>query len=107
MGVGVTSGISANGYRVNVDGGPLRQYSAIGILGCILFYFFVMRNQVKTISLLRNKNNRHILWLLFLCLFISEWKEVTYMALWPLMFFFFISYLLQVEEIRNPNNCLI
>lgn len=101
LGVGVTSGTSANGYKVNVDGGPIRQYSAIGIVGCLLFYFFVMRNQAKTISLLRIKNNRHLLWLLFLILFISEWKETTYMALWPLMFFFFVSYLLQVEESRN------
>lgn len=101
LGVGVTSGTSANGYEVNVDGGPMRQYSAIGLLGCILFYFFVMFNQAKTIALLHNKDSRHLLCLLFLCLFISEWKEITYMALWPLMLFFFISYLLQIEEGRN------
>ena len=103
LGVGITSGQSANGYYVNVDGGPMRQYSAIGILGCLLFYFLIMRNQVKTIKLLHNKNNRHLLWLLFLFLIIGELKETTYMALWPLLFFFFVSYLLEVEENRNMN----
>lgn len=102
-GVGVTSGKSANGYEVNVDGGPMRLYSAIGIIGCLLFYFLVISNQVKTIRLIMNKNNRHLLWLLFVCLIISEWKEVTFMAFWPLPFFFYLCFLFQCEDCKSQN----
>ena len=103
-GVGVTSGKSANGYEVNVDGGPMRLYSAIGILGCLFFYFLFLSNQVKSIRLIINKDNRQLLWLLLVCLIISEWKEVTFLAFWPLPLFFYIAYLFKVDEMRKLSN---
>lgn len=100
-GVGVTSGTSANGYEVNVDGGPMRQYSAIGILGCLIFYFLVLFNQIKTIRIFKQRNDRHFLWLLLFCMIIGEWKEVTFMAFWPIPLFFFVSFLLERKEKQN------
>ncbi len=102
-GIGVTSGKSANGYEVNVDGGPMRLYSAIGVLGSLLFYLFVISNQTKTIKLIINKNNRHLLWLLLVCMIIAEWKEVTYMAFWPVPLFFYLCFLFQLEDCKSQN----
>ncbi len=42
FGVGMLSGISGNGYHVNVDGGFLRFYSAFGLPTTILYYFPIM-----------------------------------------------------------------
>lgn len=97
-GVGITAGRSANGYDVNVDGGPMRQYCAIGILGCVLFYYFIIKNQIRAIKLIKNQLNKQILWLYLVCLFVCEWKEVTYMGTWPLMLFLFIALLIKKEE---------
>lgn len=98
LGVGVMDGKSANGYLVNVDGGPMRTYSAIGIIGCLLFYFLVIRNQIRTAQSVSNKDSRHLLLLLLVCMIVGEWKEVTYFAFWPFVHYFFTAYLIEVEE---------
>lgn len=97
-GIGMISGKSANGYSVNVDGGPLRIYASIGIVFCIFVYFFLIKELIKNSRKSKIEWNRQTLWLYFCLLLISDFKEITFFVVYPMAIFYSLSILIYKEE---------
>ena len=88
FGVGMLSGISGNGYHVNVDGGFLRFYSAFGLPTTILYYFFVFGTFRILARKQKNRICKFIMYLFSLILIISEFKEPSFLSIWSLTIYF-------------------
>ncbi len=87
-GGGVLSGTSGNGYTVNVDGGFLRLYAAIGILGVLLFYLFNIKYMYKATSNIKDKYAKWTCLLFLLILLIGEAKENVLIMGWSVSLYY-------------------
>ncbi len=74
-GCGMISGKSGNGYVVNVDGGILRMYGAIGIIGVIIFYLTLLRNMFLATKTVTEDVAKKICQLLLILMLVGELKE--------------------------------
>lgn len=99
IGIGITSGISGTGIPINVDGGFLRLYGALGIVICIFFYY-IFFSQLFVIKK-RIKNNVVKLTILYfiMIIIIGEFKEFTIYSQYMVGIFFAI-----VALLNNKNN---
>lgn len=93
FGTSILSGESGNGYVVNVDGGPLRLYSAVGVLMCLVFYWVFFKVMLKTAKYTYNQELKLFLILLMICFVIAELKEQFLLLPWPTVFFYILAYL--------------
>ena len=93
FGTAILSGKSGNGYAVNVDGGPLRMYSAVGIIMCVVFYWIFFRTMLITASRTYDQEVKLFLLLLILCFVVAEFKEQFLLSSCPTVFFYTIVYL--------------
>ena len=75
IGTGITSGISGNGVAVNVDGGYVRMYVAVGLPLAILFYLIIIKNLIKPIRNLKNAAFMFLMIYMFIYLLLGEFKE--------------------------------
>lgn len=101
FGVGMVSGISGNGYLVQIDGGPLRIYSAIGLLFSVLAYWFLLKIMIKNIKLLNNGNDKNLMWLIIAIYIIADFKEMTFFIVWPMCIYFVIAILLERKGVMH------
>lgn len=98
IGIGITSGVSGSGIPINVDGGFLRIYGAIGIIVCILFYclffsqLFAIERRIK-IQIVRLTALYFIMVIL-----IGEFKEFTIFSQYMVGIFFTIVALSQENK---------
>lgn len=93
LGTGMLSGISGNGYRVNVDGGFLRTYSAIGLPLTIVFYTWLFYQMYSIYRFSRNQIDKQSILLLIIVLLVAEFKEMTFVTVWSLSMFYSVSIL--------------
>lgn len=98
FGVGVVSGKSGNGYLVNVDGGFLRIYSAIGPILSICVYAYLYRTILKTSSIFTRKTEKYFMWLFFVFFVIADFKEITFFLVYPMCIFFVSAILMEREQ---------
>lgn len=98
FGVGVVSGMSGNGYLVNIDGGFLRIYSAIGPILSICVYAYLYRTILKTSSIFARKSEKYFMWLFFAFLVIADFKEITFFLVYPMCIFFVSAILMEREQ---------
>lgn len=88
LGTGVVSGKSANGYIINVDGGPLRVYSAVGIIFFILVYYFLLKQLIRIPNFLTTKAAKITMRLYMVILLISDFKEITFFVVYTMCIFY-------------------
>lgn len=94
LGTGIVSGKSGNGYIINVDGGPLRLYSAIGMFFCIFIYVFIFLQLRKIAKSVQEDNNRLVLWLYMCVLLLGDFKEMTFFHSVFVMYIFHHIYII-------------
>ena len=87
-GGGLLSGTSGNGYTVHVDGGFLRLYAAIGVLGVMAFYFFNIKYMYKASSNIKERNVKLTCLLFLLILLIGETKENVLIMGWSVSLYY-------------------
>lgn len=97
-GVGITSGISGNGIRVNVDGGLRRLYSGFGLPMAVIFYLTFIIIMLKTIFKLKVANHKYFFLLFAIYLSIAEFKEPTLYNTYMLGVYFLSSLLAFHDE---------
>lgn len=93
IGTGVISGMSGNGVYVNVDGGFLRMYVALGLPLAIVFYLFQLKIMLKCMKLLPSKTLRNVSIILILMMFLGEFKEFYFYTRYLIVIFFVFTYL--------------
>ena len=98
FGVGVVSGRSGNGYLINVDGGFLRIYSAIGLIFSICIYAYLFRMILKTSSFFVDRMKKYYIWLFFVFFAIADFKEITFFLVYPMCIFFVSAILMEREQ---------
>jgi hypothetical protein len=92
-GTGMMSGKSGRGDVVNVDGGPLRVYSAIGLLMTIVVYLMLIRILFLISKGLYKRNGQYLLYTFAVLILIGDFKEPTLLSIWPMTLFFTVAYL--------------
>ena len=100
MGVGMISGQSGNGYWVNIDGGPLRVYSSIGIIFSILFYISIFTILYKCIKVQIIKSDKLFMYLVAIIYLLGDIKEMTFLNTWPMSIYFIIAVLLEKKKVH-------
>ena len=106
FGTGMMSGKSGIGDVVNVDGGPLRVYSAIGLLLTIVVYWKFIRIFFSTSKSLYKRNHQLLLFVFTVLILLGDFKEPTLLSVWPMTLFFTTAYLSGVE-FNNLNRGLV
>lgn len=97
IGIGITSGVSGTGIPINVDGGFLRLYGALGVVVCILFYYiffsqlFVIKNRIKNLTV-----KLTVLYFIMIMI-IGEFKEFTIYSQYMVGIFFTLIALLKTN----------
>lgn len=94
VGVGIFSGQSASGTKVNVDGGFLRTYSAYGLIPALIFYYILFTNFYILLKIPKIWYDKVLLMMLIISLIIGEFKEFFFMTYWPMTFFIVTSTLI-------------
>ena len=97
-GTGMTSGVSGNGIKVNVDGGVRRLYAGYGLPNTILFYVSFIWMGIKMFFKLKDRSHKFLLFVLFMFLGISEFKEPTFYNTYTLGVFYIFTVLLFDDE---------
>ena len=93
FGTGMVSGKAGNGQIVNVDGGYLRLYSAIGLLCTLVYYLCVFSCFYNLIKRANNYVLKCTMLFLTISLVIAEFKEMAFISVWALSFYFSIAML--------------
>lgn len=97
-GTGMTSGVSGNGIKVNVDGGVRRLYAGYGLPNTVLFYGSFVWMGIKMFVKLKDRPHRFLLFVFFFFLAISEFKEPTFYNSYTLGMFYIFTVLLFDDE---------
>lgn len=100
FGTGMLSGKSGRGDVVNVDGGPLRVYSAIGLLLTIFVYLFIIRIMIRVSNIILKRKGQYLLFTLSVLLLMGDFKEPTLFSAWTMPMFFSFAYL----SFTNPES---
>lgn len=95
IGTGITSGTAGSGTVVNIDGGYLRSYSALGLIMAVFYYGFMIYTMIRAIKLLPVKNERRVGLYLFVLLLVGEGKEPSLLGC---TFCIFFAFLLLIEQ---------
>ena len=95
LGTGILSGISGNGTKVNVDGGYLRLYVAVGLVCSIIMYMLILRYILKIKKYIIN--NKMIVYICILTLYLGEIKEFICVSNY-IGYIFLILYTVQNER---------
>lgn len=77
VGNGIISGIGDDGVRVNVDGGYIRVFSALGFSCCLIFYLVTFGFLIKLMHCCQNKTLQNTLLYFILIILLGEFKEFT------------------------------
>jgi hypothetical protein len=93
VGTGMTSGISGNGNKVNVDGGYLRLYVAYGLVLAIYFYIFMFRRLIKVNRHFVDPDIRNLFLFFTGIVILGEYKEFTIYEQYILCVYFVIAFL--------------
>lgn len=101
FGVGVTSGVSGNGYVVRTDGGPLRIYSAVGLITAIFIYVYIFKMMKHNFQIASNLSDKRFLWLIFILYILADYKEITYFIVWPMTIYFQLIFLMERKSINS------
>ena len=92
FGTGVTSGLSGNRVLINVDGGYIRTFFALGPIVAVLNYIVIAVVLIKEILRLKEKQDRTLAWVAVLVLVIGESKEYfIYERYYILLIFLFFA----------------
>lgn len=91
IGTGLLSGVTHTGQRINVDGGYIRVYAALGLPIAIFFYLFIFWNLYRVSVVQRNKNQRFSLLFLFILILLGEFKEFYILNQYIILVFFVVS----------------
>lgn len=98
IGIGITSGISGNGIAVNVDGGFLRMYAALGLPAAVVYYWISLKMLIKNINIITQKQNKIVAIGFFLVLLIGEFKEFYFYTRYMIILFFIFTILCERDE---------
>ncbi|MBQ8319650.1 MAG: hypothetical protein IJX81_02115 [Clostridia bacterium] len=75
VGTGILSGTSANGVTVNVDGGFVRVYTALGLPMAIISYLSLFGNSIQAARKLSDPVFKYTMIFMVAYLFVGEFKE--------------------------------
>ena len=100
IGTGITSGTSANGITVNMDGGYARLYVALGLPGAIVFYLLFFRNMIHSVRLVPDALGKVLFSFLVICYPLCEFKEY-YIYTNYLLCVYITAYYLYFRKKRN------
>lgn len=98
VGTNILSGTSGNGVTVNVDGGFLRMYAALGIPLTMVFYVFQVLIMIKAKNLVKGKVLKRICLIFIFIMFLGEFKEFYFYLRYLIVIFFAFVYLSETEE---------
>lgn len=99
FGTGTVSGYSGNNQLVNIDGGYLRIYAAVGPIMAIVCYISMFRNLINSSSILFDNGVKR-LFLVFVAFFaIAEFKEFTIYAQFMFCLFYTAVTLAERDQI--------
>ena len=104
LGMGILSGITGNGIKVNVDGGYLRSYAAIGVVWSLILYLTLLRITTKVSRKFKGTNEHIVCTAMIILLFFGEIKE-PHILRFILCFYFSICYFM--EKDRHALNGII
>lgn len=93
FGTGMLYGKSGRGDIVHVDGGPLRIYSAVGILLAIIVYIVIINILLNTSKVVHYNTRSYFLYAFSIILLVADFKEPTFFTVWPMPIFFTIAFL--------------
>ena len=106
IGTGFTSGSTNSGYRVNVDGGYLRMYSALGLVGAIILYVTIICKTFKCVKLFRGSSLFSIGVCSICLLLVGEAKEPHILG-YMLSLLFVFYYLAEMEINSEKQKVLV
>ena len=98
FGTGVTSGLSGNNVLINVDGGYIRTFFALGPIVAVLNYIVIAAVLLKEIHRLKEKQDRTLAWITVLFLVIGEFKEYFIYERYYILLIFLFFALCRKEE---------
>lgn len=105
VGTGITSGLSGNNVFVNVDGGYLRLYVALGLPLSIIFYSVIFYSLFLVARKSKYSIDKYVLLQLIIILFLGEIKEM-YIFTGYLITVFFTYYFLS-ERIGKADEHIV
>lgn len=77
IGIGITSGTSASGIEINVDGGFARTYASLGIIVAFFYYLTLFSQLYKIIKITKNQILKTTITFFIAIIIIGEFKEFT------------------------------
>lgn len=87
LGTGIRGGITPNGNVVDSDSGYIINYSALGIIGSLMYYIAHLKMYKMTLYVNKGKQKRRFFLLLFIISYLIEYKE-------PYMMKYIFSYII-------------
>ena len=92
-GIGITSGVAANGVRINVDGEFIRVFFALGPIMFTVNYFVLYRSIIKKKKVIIEKSDHIVFSFCFFILIYAQFKEFfIYNRYFISCFFLFILF---------------
>lgn len=99
IGTGTVSGYSGNNQFVNIDGGYLRIYSAVGPIIAIICYISMFKNLIKS-SCICSRNIKRLLLIFVAFIAVAEFKEFTIYAQFMFCIFYSAAFLAEREQLK-------
>lgn len=92
-GIGIVSGVSGDGIRINADGGFFRAYAAMGLLLAIMHYLVLLVTALLSAYYIKDKRKRIVAYLLIVFLIVGEYKEPFIYSRYMLVIFLVFCFL--------------
>lgn len=101
VGTNILSGTSGNDITVNVDGGYLRMYVALGIPLTMFFYLFQIGIMIKAKRIIVDKVKKTLAFLFILLMFLGEFKEFYFYLRYLIVIYFVYCHLVEIENMES------
>ena len=97
FGTGTVSGYSGNNKLINIDGGYLRIYSAVGPIMAVICYISLFKNLIRSSSVFDNKGIKGLFVAFVLFIAVAEFKEFTIFAQFMFCIFYAAVFLAEKD----------
>lgn len=98
LGIGITSGQSANGIKINADGGFVRIYASLGLVLCLIFYISFYTSLLHICKRIKTPIYKYVMFFFMLLFVLAEYKEFTIYEQYMVCLFFTMSILIENKE---------
>ena len=105
VGTSIISGESGNGVVVNVDGGPIKNYVALGLLLSVLVYLYILIIFILIINCFKESYIKYVLMFYILYIFLSDFKEYFLLYRGTIsLFFLFVMLAANKYQLKNKQH---